>query len=275
MSATPEKVRSVFISDVHLGTSACQAKYLLDMLQRIECEQLFLVGDIVDLLALRKRAQFPALHQAVIARIVAMAQAGVDVVYIPGNHDALIRRFNGQTICSIRVANHSHYKSLDGRTFLVSHGDEFDTLLQCAPWLNWLGDISHEFLLKINTLVNAIRRGIGKPYWSLARSVKNRIGSAQVFIEKYEKLAAHRALEQQVDGFICGHIHHWQMCFHGAALYMNDGDWVEHCSVLFETKQGEFQLWHWADTQELLVGEAGLSKPEQTPSPAYASIASQ
>lgn len=273
MPSAPHKVRSIFVSDVHLGTSACQAKYLLDMLNRIECERLYLVGDVIDLLAMQKRAQFPALHQEVIARVMAIAQSGIDVIYIPGNHDALIRHFNGQTISGVQIKNHTQYKSLDGRTFVVSHGDEFDTLLQCSPWLNWLGDISHEFLLKINTLVNAIRRGMGKPYWSLARSIKKRIGSAQAFIDRYERLAAYRAQELNVDGFICGHIHHWQMRFHEGALYMNDGDWVEHCSALFETSQGEFQLWHWADSQELLMSESSLSKPEPLAVPGLAKIA--
>ena len=263
MQSAPRKVRAIFVSDVHLGTSACQAEYLLDMLSSVDCERLYLVGDIIDLIAMRKRVRFPAQHQAVIARVVAMAQSGVDVVYIPGNHDALIRRFNGQIISGVKIENHLLYQSLDGRRFVVSHGDEFDTLLQCSPWLNWFGDISHEFLLKINTLVNAFRRGIGKPYWSLARSVKQRIGSAQAFIDQYENLAAYRARERKVDGFICGHIHHWQMRHCEDALYINDGDWVEHCSALFETEQGAFQIWQWADSQKLLVCESSITKSDE------------
>ena len=136
MSTQPNTVRSIFISDVHLGTAACQAGYLLDMLNTVHCEQLYLVGDIVDLLAMRKKVQFPHQHQAVIARILELAQSGTEVIYIPGNHDALLRRFNGQRISGVKIKNHVHYRSIDGRTFLVSHGDEFDMLMQCSEWTN-------------------------------------------------------------------------------------------------------------------------------------------
>lgn len=265
-----QSVRSIFISDVHLGTSACQASLLLDFLESTRCETLYLVGDIIDLLAMRKRVQFTSDHQAIIAQVFKMTQSGTRVVYIPGNHDALFWRFHGQEISGVEIKRNIDYTSLDGRTFLVSHGDEFDTVMQCSPWLNWLGDVSHELLLKLNTVVNTIRRSWGRPYWSIARAIKKRIGSAQAFINRFETLVARRAAENNYYGFICGHIHHWQMAYHDNALYLNDGDWVEHCSALVETHQGEFQLWHCAETVEVLLRERLIEKPCSDIQPSFA-----
>ena len=143
-----QSVRSIFISDVHLGTSACQASLLLDFLESTRCETLYLVGDIIDLLAMRKRVQYTSDHQAIIVQVFKMTQSGTRVVYIPGNHDALFWRFHGQEISGVEIKRNIDYTSLDGRTFLVSHGDEFDTVMQCSPWLNWLGDVSHELLFE-------------------------------------------------------------------------------------------------------------------------------
>lgn len=250
---------SVFISDVHLGTANCQAKYLLKFLREAEFDNLYLVGDIVDLLAARKKAQFSLEQQQVIEYVLTLPKRGKRVVYIPGNHDASLRRLAGQKVAGVEFHLHIEYQTLDKRRFFVSHGDEFDSMMQCAPLLNWLGDTSHELLLKLNTVINAIRRSWGLPYWSLARSIKTRIGSAQAFIEHYERLAAKRAYESGYDGYICGHIHHWHMKQFGASLYLNDGDWVEHCSTLVETRRGEWQLWQWADQPELLARELDLS----------------
>ena len=254
--------RAIFISDVHLGTSVCQADYLLDFLTQNEADTIYLVGDIIDLMAMRKRVQFTARHEEIIGLLLKKAKSGTRVVYIPGNHDAFFRRFAGQEIADVEVRLNAVYESLRGERYYVSHGDEFDAIMQCGSWLNWIGDISHGFLLRVNTVVNLIRRSWKLPYWSLARAVKKRIGKAQAFIDQFERLSSHRAMERDFDGYICGHIHHWQMKYHNRALYINDGDWVEHCSALVETVQGEMQLLHWADDKKILARSSTLVRPE-------------
>lgn len=250
--------RSIFISDVHLGTSACQATYLLDFLENTTCDHLYLVGDIIDLLAMRRKVHFPPSHEKIIACIMRKAKLGAEVTYIPGNHDALFRRFVGQSIAGIKVRRNAVYQSLDGHRYLVSHGDEFDAVMQCSPWLNWIGDISHGTLLKLNTMINLVRKLMNLPYWSLARSVKQRIGSAKAYIQQFERISTTRASELNYDGYICGHIHHWEMRYYDGALYINDGDWVEHCSSLVETSSGEMQLMHWSDHQKVLARRSEL-----------------
>lgn len=253
--------RAIFISDVHLGTSACQAQYLHDFLSQNSCDTLYLVGDIIDLLAMRKRVHFTPAHEEVLALILGLARQQVRVVYIPGNHDALMRRFCGQTIAGIEVRLNAIHETCQGERFFVSHGDEFDGIMQCSAWLNWLGDVSHGFLLRMNTLINWVRRGLNLPFWSLARAVKQRIGSAQNFIHQFECIASRQAQNRAFDGYICGHIHHWQMRYYQETLYVNDGDWVEHCTALVETRQGELQLLHWADDKSILLRQSKLAKP--------------
>lgn len=255
--------RAIFISDVHLGTSDCQAAYLIDFLKHNSADKLYLVGDIVDLLAMRKRIALTAEHEEIVGLFLDWAKQGCQVRYIPGNHDAFFRRFCGQRIAGIDVCLSAEYQALNGERFFVSHGDELDSIMHAHGLLTWLGDVSHGFLLKLNTLVNAIRKSWQLPYWSLARSVKQRIGKATEFIERYEVLASKRAAEQRYDGYICGHIHHWQMCYHGSTLYLNDGDWVEHCSALVETEQGEWQLVQWTEQEQVLASSATLRKPRE------------
>lgn len=259
--------RAIFISDVHLGTSACQANYLLDFLKQNTADTYYLVGDIIDLMAMKKRVQFTAQNEEVIGCLLKKAKAGASIVYIPGNHDAFFRRFAGQQIAGVDVKLHAIHESRNGQRFYVSHGDEFDAIMQCGSWLNIIGDVSHGVLLRLNTFVNFVRRSWNLPYWSLARSVKKRIGKAQAFIDKFEQVSSHRAGEREFDGYICGHIHHWQMKYHGETLYINDGDWVEHCTALVETIQGDMQLLHWADDKEILMRSSALELPNPLQAP--------
>lgn len=256
--------RAIFISDVHLGTSACQAAYLIDFLKHNSADQLYLVGDIVDLIAMRKRIHLTVEHEEVVGLFLEWAKNGCKVTYIPGNHDAFFRRFCGQNIAGVDIRMSAEYLSLGQERFFVSHGDELDSIMHCSGWLTWLGDVSHGVLLRINTLVNLVRKSWHLSYWSLARSVKKRIGKASAFIERFEKLGARRVAEKRFDGYICGHIHHWQMKYHDNTLYMNDGDWVEHCSALVETTHGEWQLLHWSDHEKVLASSHALEKPAVT-----------
>lgn len=255
------RYRAIFISDVHLGTSACQAEYLIDFLTENHADTLYLVGDIIDFIAMRRRVQFSPQHEEVLALILKKARSGTRVIYIPGNHDAILRRFCGQHVAGVEVKFSAVHHALNGQRYYVSHGDEFDGIMQCSAWLNWLGDVSHGFLLRLNTFVNMIRKHLKLPYWSLAGAVKKRIGKAQEFIGQFERISSRQAFDREYDGYICGHIHHWQMKYHGNALYMNDGDWVEHCTALVETQQGEMAVIHWADEKSVLVKHSELEHP--------------
>ncbi len=252
-------VRAVFISDVHLGTSDCQAQYLLDFLRNHRMDFLYLVGDIVDLLYMRKRVNFTALHEDVVQEVLRLARQGTRVVYIPGNHDARLRRFCGEKFWGVEVHRHQVHQTADGRHFFVSHGDEFDSVMHAGVFWSLVGDFSHALLLRLNTLVNGVRRFLKLPYWSLAGHIKNRIGKAAEFIRRFELIAAHKARELSYDGYICGHIHQSGMRRVNGVLYCNDGDWVEHCTALVEEKNGQFALVHWADRKEVLLREQELA----------------
>ena len=186
--------RSVFISDVHLGTADCQADYLLDFLNNIQCQTLYLVGDIVDLIAMQRRAHFPDSHRQVIHKLLELAATGTRVVYIPGNHDEFFRRFCGQTFSGIELQYKAVHTTADDRQFLVCHGDQFDQVVRCSPLMLLVGDRAHGLLLRLNRWFNALRRLQGKPYWSLAAWIKSRIGKARTFIRRFE-LAALTAAE--------------------------------------------------------------------------------
>lgn len=252
---TKNSVRSVFISDIHLGTPACQAHYLLDFLDSHQMEYLYLVGDIVDLINMKKRVHFTPQHEAVVQKFIDLAKEGTRVIYIPGNHDALMRRFCGQIVAGVEIHRNRVHYCADGRRFFVSHGDEFDSALHAGVFWRLVGDFSHALLLKMNTFFNGTRRLFKLPYWSLAGFLKNRIGKASEFIRRFEWIAAKQAHDLKYEGFICGHIHQSGMRRLHDVLYCNDGDWVEHCTALVENKQGQFELLHWADNKHVILRE--------------------
>ncbi|MEP0072374.1 MAG: UDP-2,3-diacylglucosamine diphosphatase [Marinomonas sp.] len=247
--------RSVFISDVHLGTKACQAIHLLDFLQNIKTDTLYLVGDIIDLQEMRHKAYFVDTHHQVIEQILLMAKTGTKVVYIPGNHDAFFRQFAGQTLSGVEIKLNTRHKTADGRTFHVSHGDEFDQMVKISPLMLAIGDKAHNLMLTLNQWINGVRRFAGKPYWSLAGYVKSHISKAKEFIERFETAAIKSAKNQKVDGYICGHIHFASFQMKEGVLYCNDGDWVEHCTALTESASGELNLMHWSEQPKMLATE--------------------
>lgn len=254
--------RSVFISDIHLGTADCQARYLLDFLHNIRCETLYLVGDIVDLIAMQRRPHFPESHRKVIHRLVDLAASGTRVVYIPGNHDEFFRRFCGQTFSGIELKYKAVHATADGRQFLVCHGDQFDQVVRCSPLMLLVGDRAHGLLLRLNRWFNALRRLQGKPYWSLAAWMKSRIGRARTFIRRFELAALTVAEKGHYDGFICGHIHSAGFLRSEDGLYCNDGDWVEHCTALVEQENGRLELLHWSESPSVLAVEPDVPHPE-------------
>jgi UDP-2,3-diacylglucosamine pyrophosphatase LpxH len=250
------KLRTVFISDIHLGTRGCRADLLLEFLSTIEAETLVLVGDIVDVWALRRALYWPQLHTDVVRKILGMARKGTRVIYVPGNHDEAFREFSGWTFGNLEVRREYRHETADGRDLMVVHGDEFDSVVKTAPWLARLGSRAYDFLLWLNRYVNFFRRVFGFPYWSLAAYLKHKVKNAVQYIDSFEKVVAYAARRRGVDGVVCGHIHRPEITTIDGILYCNDGDWVESCSTLVEDLQGRLSLWNWAEVRERMLAEA-------------------
>ncbi len=261
--------RSVFVSDVHLGLADCQAGYLLDFLRSMQCERLYLVGDIIDLESMERRPFWHATHSAVGAEILAIAARGTQVVYIPGNHDAALRRLAGQRIAGIEFALDMVHVGADGRRYRVSHGDEYDSASTAPAWLLTLGDVLQGFICTMNRRCNALSRRCGLRYRPLSIMLKRRIGAAWRFIEAFEMRVADAARAGGFDGHICGHIHYAQMRNHDGVLYLNDGDWVEHCTTLVEHSDGTLEMLHWTERQlSLARRDAEVRTPMPLPAAA-------
>ena len=248
-SAAPTrlKFRSIWISDVHLGTSGCQAEYLLDFLKHTESEYLYLVGDIIDGWALKRSWYWRQAHNDVIQKLLRKARHGVKIAYIPGNHDEAARQFLGLTFGEIRIENELIHTTADGRRFLVLHGDRFDGVVQCAKWLAIVGDQLYELTLILNRAFNRIRNHLGLGYWSLSQFLKHKVKTAVSFVSRFEEALASEAKAMNLDGVICGHIHQAEMREIDGVLYCNDGDWVESLTALVELESGELQIIHWQE----------------------------
>ena len=248
---TPQRYRSVFISDLHLGTKGCRADFLADFLQSMECSHLYLVGDIVDGWRLRKSWYWDKHHDEVMRLTLRHARRGAAVTYIPGNHDEKFRDWLGLEVAGVRLAEEAVHVTADGRRLLVIHGDAFDSVVRYAKFLALLGDWAYDVALELNRLVNLARRRLGYPYWSLSQWLKRQVKGAVKAIDRYEEALATEARRRNLDGVVCGHIHHAEMRVIGGMLYMNDGDWVESCTALVEHLDGRFELVAWAEERKL------------------------
>lgn len=240
------KLRTIWISDVHLGTAGCQAGLLSDFLHSVECDTLYLVGDIVDGWRLRKGWYWPDQHNEVIRRVLKMAHRGTRVIYIPGNHDEMFRDYAGLSFGGVEVQLEAIHTTADGRNLLVTHGDAFDGIVLYARWLAFLGDQAYTLLLKANIILNAVRRRLNLPYWSLSSYLKKRVKNAVQYIGQYEEVVAREASQRGVQGVVCGHIHCAEIRQFGSITYYNDGDWVESCTALTEAKDGTMSIIDWA-----------------------------
>ena len=238
--------RTVFISDVHLGTRGCQAELLLDFIRHMECETLFLVGDIIDGWKLKGGWWWPQAHNDVVQKILRLARKGSQVIYVPGNHDEMVRDFCGVHLGGVVVTRDAIHETADGRRFLVLHGDEFDGVTRHARWLAFLGDWAYRTVLALNTVFNHVRRKLGFGYWSLSAYLKVKVKNALQFIENFEAAVAEEARRRGVDGVICGHIHKAEMRVIDGIEYINDGDWVESCTALVEHMDGRLEILEWA-----------------------------
>jgi UDP-2,3-diacylglucosamine pyrophosphatase LpxH len=255
------RCRSLFISDVHLGSRGCRAEQLLDFLRAVQPERLYLVGDIVDFWSLRKGLYWPQSHNDVVRTILGKAKGGTRVILIPGNHDARLRDYAGAVFGNLEIHTEYVHETADGRRLLVLHGDEFDSVVKCSPWLAHLGSAMYDFTLALNRHFNTIRRRCGYPYWSLAGYLKHKVKNAVQYISSFEKAVAHAARRRGVDGVVCGHIHRPEILDLEGILYCNDGDWVENCSALVEDLNGRLGLTSWhgvcGETAPLLARPIG------------------
>ncbi len=245
--APRRRYRTIWISDVHLGTRGCNDRLLIDFLDHVDSETLYLVGDDIDGWRMKKRYFRPERHNAIVSRVMKRAKRGTEVVYIPGNHDEMFRQFVGMNFGGVRIRRKAIHRTADGRQLLVLHGDEFDAVVMGHRWLAFAGDAAYEFLMKLNVAVNAVRRVFKLPYWSLSKHAKRKVKNAVEFISRFEEAVAHEARVRKVDGVVCGHIHTAETRDFGGVTYYNDGDWVESCTALVEHFDGRLEILHWAD----------------------------
>ena len=239
--------RTLFVSDIHLGTRACQAEMLLDFLRHNDADTIYLVGDVVDFWRIRRGAVWLQSHNDVLQKLLRKVRKGTRIVYIPGNHDEGLREYCGTKFGGIEIERQAVHETSAGKRYLIIHGDEFDVVVRYAKWLAFLGDRGYEFALWLNWPLNFVRRHLGFGYWSLSSYLKYRVKSAVNFIGDFEKNLAEEAKRRNVDGVICGHIHHASTCNFGAVHYLNTGDWVESCTAIGETAAGEFEMIRWLD----------------------------
>ena len=242
--------RSIFISDLHLGTPGCQAQALLEFLRTHSSEQLYLVGDIIDGWQLRRRWYWPQAHNDVVQKLLRRARKGCRVVFVPGNHDEFARAFIGHQFGGIDVVEHATHVTADGRRLWIVHGDYFDGVIQFAKWLAYLGDNLYEITLSLNRHLNHLRARLGLRYWSLSAYLKHRVKQALSYVMAFESAVASEARHRGYDGVVCGHIHRAEMREIDGTLYCNDGDWVESRTALVEHHDGRLELLHWAPASE-------------------------
>lgn len=259
--------RAIWISDVHLGTSGCQANYLLDFLKHNDAKTFYLVGDIIDGWKLRKTWYWPGSHNDVIQKLLRKARKGSEVIYIPGNHDEMARQFFGLSFGDIQVKEDVIHTTLDGKRLWVTHGDLFDGVMQYAKWLAYVGDSLYSMILVMNRWFNNIRVKMGLQYWSLSQFLKHQVKNAVSYISSFETIMAREARHRGCDGVICGHIHKAEIREIDGLIYCNDGDWVESLTALVETLEGELKIVQWSKILEPAKSEAKKLTNELKPIP--------
>jgi UDP-2,3-diacylglucosamine pyrophosphatase LpxH len=235
-------VRTLFISDLHLGTRACKVEYLTAMLQQAAPDRLFVVGDGIDVQSLQRTWYWPPAHAAVVQRLVGFARQGTEVTYIPGNHDDAFREYAGCSIGGIRVALHAEHTLADGRRILLMHGDEYDFVIRHHRLLGHLGAALYGHLLLANRWVGRLRRAAGLDYWSFAGAVKDRQPRVRDMVARFRHALCQHARATGFDGVIAGHVHVAEAGFHQGFFYANTGDWVESCTALVEDHGGHLSV---------------------------------
>ena len=258
--AGTRRYRSLFISDLHLGTRGAQADALLEFLRECEAQTIYLVGDIVDGWRLRSAWYWPQSHNDVVQKLLRKARKGTRVVYVPGNHDEFLRGFYGTHFGGIEVCETAVHEAADGRRYLVIHGDVFDMVVRHARWLAYLGDWAYEIALALSIRINWMRRRLGFTYWSLSAWAKLKVKNAVSYIGRYEEVLAAEAARHAVDGVICGHIHCAAMRDFDGFTYINTGDWVESCTAVVEHEDGRMEIIAWpAQSRTLNASRAAIA----------------
>ncbi|MEM7682800.1 MAG: UDP-2,3-diacylglucosamine diphosphatase [Planctomycetota bacterium] len=251
-------VRTVFLSDCHLGSRATDARALSQFLKYTRCQRIYLVGDIIDMWRLRQRWYWPGEHNNVVRRLLNHTKHGTDVVLIPGNHDEAARQFFDSDFGGVRVVPFAVHVTADRRRLLVTHGDQFDLVVRHSRVVSMLGAQAYDLLVMANRRYNALRRRLGLPYQSLSKAVKSKVKTACMFVSRFEEALMHEAERRGLDGVVCGHIHQAEVRTDGPVAYYNCGDWVEGCTAIVEHHDGRMEL---IDAEQVL----GAAKPAARP----------
>ena len=259
--------RSLWLSDIHLGNKDCKADYLLHFLHRIDVDTLYLVGDIVDMWEMSRQFRWPASHNKVMHKLMQMSQQGTRVVYLPGNHDAPIQSYSGMAFGDIEIKRELVHTTAQGKKYLVLHGDQFDADVTLGKFHAWIGDKAYDLLLFLNRWFNRFRQWRKREYWSLAGYIKKHIKGANEAIARYRTACCDKARDMQLDGVICGHIHHPESLMENDIHYVNDGDWIENCSALAEDAEGNLSLIYWLKTANQTSNVSAI-KPDSSTSKA-------
>jgi UDP-2,3-diacylglucosamine pyrophosphatase LpxH len=253
----PTHYRAIWISDIHLGTRGCKADFLLDFLRHTESDHLYLVGDIIDGWRLRRSWYWNQSHNDVVQKLLRKARKGTRVVYVPGNHDEMLRDYLDLHFGGVHVVGEAIHETRQGKKLLVIHGDAFDAVVHYARWLAFLGDRAYAVALVANHWFNKARLALGFPYWSLSAFLKHKVKNAVNYIGEFESAIAAEARRRDADGVVCGHIHKAEMREIDGVLYCNDGDWVESCTALVEHLDGTLEIIHWAERRALHMIDSG------------------
>jgi UDP-2,3-diacylglucosamine pyrophosphatase LpxH len=241
------KVRTLFLSDVHLGTKGCQADLLLDFLKHVEAETIYLVGDIIDGWRLKAAWYWPQAHNDVVQKLLRKVRKGTRMIYIPGNHDEFLRDYVGHTFGGVEILEEAIFETADGKRMLILHGDKFDVVVRNVKWLAHLGDWAYDIAIGMNVTIGWFRRHMGLPYWSFSAWSKQKVKRAVNFIGAFETAVVNDAKKSDVHGVICGHIHAPAMRHMGDCLYVNTGDWVDSCTALVEDDTGALEIIRWTE----------------------------
>ena len=249
--------RSVFISDIHLGTKMSQADELLEFMKTFDCEKIYLVGDIIDCWAMSKKKIWSQFHSDVIQKLLRRARKGVEIVYIPGNHDEMLREYCDAEFGHIILVQECIHVGIDGKLYLVTHGDQFDVVIKNAKWVAHLGSWAYDVSIDIGRWVSRARSFFNMAQWSLSSYLKHTVKESVNFIGDYEETLTGYVKSKGLNGIICGHIHYANIRDIDGITYMNCGDWVESCTALVEHHNGSFEIIKWRE----YVGPVPHSSP--------------
>jgi len=245
------KVKTVFLSDLHLGTRFAKVDYLLDFLYNIDPEQIILVGDIIDIWSLKTGWHWKQSHTNVIRRLLSFAKQGKRVIYIPGNHDETFREYVNLSFGEVQIKERIEYRTMDGKRLMVVHGDQYDVFMRSSyRWLAHVGDKLFHGVQNLSRLYQRFRQFLGLKYWSLAGYLKDRTKSVVKVIGRFEEALITAAKREGYDGVICGHIHHAEIREIDGLQYYNTGDWVDSCTALVERQDGRLEVIRWIDIIE-------------------------